>query len=148
MNYSVHPACPEDLRTILSWVGTTDLFRQWGGPFLGFPGTPESVWSAIGATPENAFSLFDSAGELVGFGQAYVRDPNVHLARLIVAPSRRGQGLGRILTMKLIQEAITRHPDGITWRAYSNQAPAVSLFNTLIFATMPLAQHSESFQPA
>jgi ribosomal protein S18 acetylase RimI-like enzyme len=151
MDYSLHPACLEDLHIILPWVGTAELLRQWGGPSLAFPATPESVWSAIGAAPGNAFSLLDSSGELLGFGQAVVRDPSVHLARLIVSPSRRGQGLGGILAMKLIQAALTHHPDGITLKAYSDQAPALSLFDSLTFAAMPMVQRAESFtslQPA
>jgi GNAT superfamily N-acetyltransferase len=147
MDYSLRPACLEDLQTILPWVGTADLFRQWGGPALAFPGTPESVWSVIGASPENAFSLVDSLGELVGFGQALVRDPSVHVARLIISPSRRGQGLGGVLAMKLIQAAITHHPDGITLRAYSGKAPG-SVINSLTFADMPVVQRAEAFQPA
>jgi len=146
MDYSLRPACLEDLQTILPWVGTADLLRQWGGPSLVFPGTPESIWAVIGASPENTFSLIDSSGELVGFGQALVRDPNVHLARLIVSPSRRGQGLGRILTAKLIQEAITHQPDKITLNVYANNTPAVSLYNSLGFETIPMLQRAESIK--
>ena len=151
MDYSLHPACLEDLQIILPWVGSADLLRQWGGPSLAFPATPESVWSAIGALSGNAFALLDSSGELLGFGQAFVRDPNVHLARLIVAPRRRGQGLAPILAMKLIHAAITHYPDGITLKAHTNHAPAVSLFDSLTFAAMPVLQSAESFtslQPA
>jgi ribosomal protein S18 acetylase RimI-like enzyme len=148
MDYSLHSACQEDLQTILPWVGTADLLKQWGGPALAFPATPESVWPVIGASPENAFILVDSSGELVGFGQAYVRDPNLHLARLIVSPSRRGQGLDRILAMKLIQEAITHHPDGLALKAYSHKAPAGSLFNSLPFAAMSGMPRAEVFQRA
>ena len=146
MNYSLHPACIEDLQIILPWVGTADLLRQWGGPTLAFPATPESVWSAIGAASGNAFALLDSSGELLGFGQAFVRDPNVHLARLIVAPSRRGQGLARILAMKLIHAAIVHHPDEITLRAQPDKAPAAKLFNSFNFAAMTAVQSAEYFQ--
>ena len=151
MNYSLQPACLQDLKTVLSWVGTADLLKQWGGPSLVHPGTPEAVWSAMGASPENAFALVDSSGELLGFGQAFVRDPNVHLARLIVAPRRRGQGLGRILAMKLIHAAITHHPDDITLKAYPNTTATGSLFNSLSLAAMPMVWRAESFtsvQPA
>jgi len=145
MDYSLRPACLDDVQTILSWVGTADLFRQWGGPGLAFPGTPESVWSVIGASPENAFSLLDSSGELVGFGQALIRDPSVHLARLIVSPSHRGQGLGGVLAMKLIQAAITHHTDGITLKAYACNTSGLSLFDSLVFAAMPMVLSAESF---
>jgi ribosomal-protein-alanine N-acetyltransferase len=151
MEYSIHPACLEDLQTILPWVGTEQLLRQWGGPSLVFPATPDSVWSVIGASLGNAFSLLDSSGELLGFGQAFVRDPNVHLARLIVAPSRRGQGLARILAMKLVHAAITHYPEDITLKAYANNTAAGSLFNPLSLAVMPMVQRAEFFtsvQPA
>ena len=146
MNYSLQPARLQDLKTVLSWVGTADLLKQWGGPALVHPGTPEAVWSAMGASSENAFALVDSSGELLGFGQAFVRDPNVHLARLIVAPSRRGQGIGRILAMKLIHAAIVHHPDEITLRAQPDKAPAAKLFNSFNFAAMTAVQSAEYFQ--
>jgi GNAT superfamily N-acetyltransferase len=146
MDYSLQPACLQDLQTILPWVDTADLLRQWGGPSLVHTSTSEEVWFAMGATPENAFTLFDPSGELIGFGQAFVRDPSVHLARLIVAPGRRGQGLGRRLAMKLIQAAITQYPDGITVKACPNKASAGSLFNSFNFAAMTAVQSAEYFQ--
>jgi ribosomal-protein-alanine N-acetyltransferase len=148
MDCSLRSASPEDLHTILVWAGTADLLRQWGGPALAFPATPDSAWAAIEASPDNAFALVDSSGELLGFGQASVQDPSVHLARLIVAPDRRGQGLGRILAMKLIQAAITHHPGEITLKAYSSKAMAVPLFNAsnaFNFAAMPGVQRIASF---
>ena len=146
MDYSLQPACPQDLETILPWVDSADLLRQWGGPSLVHASTPEEVWFAMGATPENAFVLFDPSGEIVGFGQAFVRDPSVHLARLIVAPSRRGQGLGRRLAMRLIQAAIVHHPDEITLKAEPNTSTAAKLFNSFNFAAMTAIQTAEYFQ--
>jgi [ribosomal protein S18]-alanine N-acetyltransferase len=146
MDYSLHPACPQDLQTILPWVETADLLRQWGGPSLVHAGTPEEVWFAMGATPENAFSLFDPSGEIIGFGQAFVRDPSVHLARLIVAPGRRGEGLGRKLAMKLIQAAIVHYPDEITLKAESDKPTVAKLFNSFNFAAMTVIQSAEFFQ--
>ena len=140
MDFSLQPARLEDLQAILPWVGTADLLRQWGGPAMGFPATPEAVWAVLRSSAEEAFSLFDPAGDLVGFGQASVHDPDVHLPRLIIPPSRRGQGLGRILAGKLIQEAITHHPGGLALKGYSDQAPAVAPFNSFHFAARPVAR--------
>jgi [ribosomal protein S18]-alanine N-acetyltransferase len=144
MNPFLRQACQEDLQALLPWVGTPDLLRLWGGPSLIFPATPESIWAAMGGSPDNAYSLSNPSGELVGFGQILPRGRTVHLARIIVSPTQRGQGLGRTLCMKLIQAAIARHrPDEITLNVYADNSPAVALYRSLGFATRPADPSAE-----
>ena len=147
MDYSLRPACPEDLQTILSWVGTADLLKLWGGPALSFPPTPRAVWSTIEASPQNSFSLIDPSGQLAGFAQALPRDSSVHLARIIVSPSLRGQGIGRLLCQKLIHSAIAQYrPSEITLKVYPNNTAAFSLYQSLGFVPMPDNQESDSIK--
>ena len=147
MNYSLRPALLEDLKTVLTWVQTEELLKLWGGPSLPFPPESESIWSAVGASPENSFSLLDSSGRVIGFAQALPRDSSIHLARIIVSPALRGHGIGRILCQQLIQLAITKHhPNEITLKVYPNNTPAHSLYLSLGFVAMPEELGSDSIK--
>jgi ribosomal protein S18 acetylase RimI-like enzyme len=147
MDYSLRPACLEDIQIVLTWVGTADLLRLWGGPALSFPPTPGTVWSTIEATSQNSYSLINSAGQLAGFAQALPRGSSVHLARIIVSPSLRGQGVGRILCQKLIQIALAQHhPCDITLKVYPNNTPAFSLYQSLGFIPTHEAQNTDSIK--
>jgi len=48
--------------------------------------------------------LLDGGGMLCGFGQYYLRAGRCHLARLAIAPARRGRGLGARLIELLSDE--------------------------------------------
>ena len=147
MDYSLRPARREDLQTILSWVGTADLLKLWGGPALSFPPTPDAIWSTIEASPQNSFSLVSPSGQLAGFAQALPRDSSVHLARIIVSPSLRGQGVGRTLCQKLIHSAIAQfHPDEITLKVYLTNTPALTLYQSLGFIPVLESQNSDSIK--
>lgn len=59
-----------------------------------------------------SYVLVDS-GELVGYGELWL-DPDeaeVELARLVVAPARRGRGIGRRLVAGLVERALAHFPD-------------------------------------
>lgn len=147
MDYSLRPASPEDLNIVLHWVGSADLLKLWGGPALSFPPMPEATWSAIEAGPENSFSLVGPSGQLAGFGQALPRESSVHLARIIVSPSLRGQGVGRILCEKLIRSVVIRDSScEITLKVYLNNTPALALYRSLGFVPMPDSQDVDSIK--
>jgi len=131
----IKSATPEDLQTILTWVTTPQQLKFWGGPALTFPPLPERIWQEIGATSQNTFTLFDSQGNVVGFGQTLFRVPGtVHLGRIILCPAMRGKGLGRILCEQLIQAATIRyHPAEFTLSVYKDNSPAVRLYTALGF---------------
>ena len=118
--------------------------QVWGGPALSFPPTPDAIWSTIEASPQNSFSLVSPSGQLAGFAQALPRDSSVHLARIIVSPSLRGQGVGRILCEKLIHSAMSQHrPAEITLKVYPNNTPALTLYQSLGFVPVPENQNSD-----
>jgi [ribosomal protein S18]-alanine N-acetyltransferase len=138
MEYTLQPATLADLRVILTWITSPDSLKLWGGPSLTYPSTPEQIWQEIGASSENAFSLVDPAGVVVGFGQTFLREPgSVHLGRIIVSPARRGQGLGRILCQELIQSgSIHCRPARFTLNVYKDNMPAFTLYTSLGFSVL------------
>ena len=138
MEYILRPATPEDLETILAWIPTPEALKLWGGPALTFPPLADKTWDEIGATDENTFSLISPDGTIVGFGQSLPREPDrMHLARIIISPSVRGTGLGRILCQKLIEVGQRRYLASIfTLNVYKNNRSAVHLYESLGFTVV------------
>ena len=135
---SLRPALQEDLREVLTWMDTPELMRRWGGPALPFPGNPEATWAAMGGSAETTFALGPASGELLGFGQILRRPWGFHLARLVVSPSWRGQGLGRTLCLQLIERArASGAPGVITLNVYEDNAQARALYEALGFELQP-----------
>jgi len=135
MEYKLRPATVDDLQIILAWITSPELLKLWGGPKLTYPPAAERTWQEIGATDQNTFALVDEAGNVVGFGQTLLREPDsVHLGRIIVSPAVRGKGLGRILCQQLIQKATKQYqPARVTLNVYKYNAPAYNLYKSLGF---------------
>ena len=103
MDYVLKSAQKEHFNTVLTWIQNADQLKLWGGAALSYPPCVETTWAEIGAQAGNSFVLSSSDGGVVGFAQALVRTPNIHLARIIVSPAGRGKGVGKILCEQLIQ---------------------------------------------
>ncbi len=136
----LRPATNDDLADILSWLTTAESLKLWGGPLLTFPPDVAKTWCEIGANDNNSFVLVDQQDRVLGFGQTLQREAHaIHLARIILAPDTRGQGLGRVLCEQLMQTAIKQHqPAKITLNVYQENEVAVSLYRSLGFV---LADH-------
>jgi ribosomal protein S18 acetylase RimI-like enzyme len=102
---------PADLAVLVSsWAGTAEEVLMWCGlaaaPVLA--GQIEAWADEDGVQP---FGLYRDE-QLVGYGELWVDDDEaeVELARLIVDPRERGQGLGRHLAAELAGRARSVHP--------------------------------------
>jgi RimJ/RimL family protein N-acetyltransferase len=83
-------------------------------------------------------------GEALGFCQFWVREAGVaHLARIILAPAARGQGLASTLcTLLMDQAAKIAGAQAFTLRVYRDNHPALAVYEGLGFVTVP-AQSDE-----
>lgn len=124
-----------DLFIILPWITSEHECRMWAGPKMRFPPTPQSAWSDMEASGENAYVLVDAAAALIGFGQVLPRDENIlHLARLLINPGLRRQGIGRELCLALMKiGAAKHHPENFTLNVYESNKAAVRLYLSLGF---------------
>ena len=100
---------PELSSTVAAWATSPAEALMWCGHKDGpMTGAKVAAWAEEdGVRP---YGLFD--GEiLVGYGELWVDDDEVEveLARLIVAPDRRGTGIGRTLVGALTPEALACH---------------------------------------
>ncbi len=129
------PATPAHLQDLMAWFGDEQSCTNWGGPEFRYPFTAESFRADARYGELQSYALVGNAGALLGFGQYYNRAGRCHLARLAVAPDRRGAGLGAVLIfglsrlgcaeLGLAECSLFVYPDNI---------PAMHLYGRLGFA--------------
>lgn len=91
----------QHLREMMHWFPDRAACTAWGGPRFRFPFTEETFIEDACWRTLPSYSLLGTAGQLLGFGQYYLREGRCHLGRLAVAPTRRNRGLGRVLIARL-----------------------------------------------
>jgi ribosomal protein S18 acetylase RimI-like enzyme len=122
-----------DLPVVISWLRDADDCRRWAGPGVIYPPTVDSLVREISFTPDNSFSL-DDQDELVGFAQLLRKTKQrLHTSRIIVAPHRRGDGLGRNLCRALIERTIELGYPQISLYVYQDNQTAINLYQNLGF---------------
>ncbi len=126
-------AFENDLAGIISWISDADECKLWAGPSVTFPLSVDSLKAQIVYTPENSFCL-EKEEQVIAFGQLIRKgEQRLHLARIIVDPSERGKGCGRILCGQLIAKASVLQCRWVTLNVYKNNAAAMKLYKRLGF---------------
>jgi [ribosomal protein S18]-alanine N-acetyltransferase len=130
---------PADSAEVVSgWAGTGEEVTMWcGGPAAPVPAGQINAWA--GEDGVEPFGLYRD-GRLVAYGELWVDDDEaeVELARLIVDPGERGQGLGRRLVMELATRARSRYP-AIFLRVHPDNVAALRCYAGAGFE--PVAPH-------
>ncbi len=102
MSCTLRAATDEDVKELRRWFTDAAAVEIWGGPKFRFPFNAETFANDCYLDVMKSFSLTNSAGAMVAFGQFYYREGRGHLARLITKPDMRRQGYGARLIEKLI----------------------------------------------
>ena len=104
------PFVPARADLVSSWAPTAEEVLSWCARTEA-PVAPETVTGWSTAEDVEAFLLLDG-GEPIAYGELWPdeEEGEVELARLLVAPERRGRGVGRALTSLLARTARDRHP--------------------------------------
>lgn len=96
-------------------------------------------WSA--ADDVEAYLLTDDAGEPQAYGELWLDDEEgeVELARLLVAPERRDEGLGRALVGRLVERARQSHPQlpDVILRVRPDNQRAIRSYAAAGFVALP-----------
>jgi ribosomal-protein-alanine N-acetyltransferase len=130
----LRPATVSDLETVASWITSASDCERWAGWRVSFPIDLDSLPDAIGFTEAHSFSVCTEGDRLVAFGQLVEKPLNRgHLARLIVAPSARGNGHGEALVKALIQKAHAASLSPVSLNVDRSNGPAVALYLKLGF---------------
>jgi len=86
---------------LMSWFSTEEELSTWSGLGFRYPFDLNSFKSDLKLDSLKSFSLVSVEGNLLAFGQYYLRLDKCHLGRLIVNPNFRGQGIASHLIQKL-----------------------------------------------
>jgi ribosomal protein S18 acetylase RimI-like enzyme len=131
----LRPATPADAGMALSWTPEDEALRRWAGPGTRCPATAESLWEDITHAGATTYAFESPEAGVVGFGQIRYREQaNGHLARIIISPRHRGNGLGRALCLALMREAVRLHPiQAYTLYVFPDNTRAIALYRSLGF---------------
>lgn len=91
-----------DIDTLMPWFPDGASLKVWGGPDFRHPCNRHSFAEDMHWGRMASFSLRNAGPELAAFGQLYEKLNCIHLARLVVNPALRGQGVGKRLVGMLL----------------------------------------------
>ena len=138
MELTMVPATPAHLLKMMQWFLEPKSVTEWGGPEFRFPLTPVTFLADSKLESVPSYVLIGDSAQLLGFGQYYLRAGRCHLARLAVAPSFRGQGLGTCLIKMLMAEGTrTLKVTECSLFVHVANTAALALYERLGFATVP-----------
>ena len=122
-----------DLKTVISWIPDEVLCKRWAGPKVRFPLNIENLSEDIAFADNNAYCL-KSRQSMVAFGQLLVKENGyLHLARIIVDPSKRARGYGRLLCEELVKMAGRKGYHKLSLNVYWDNSIALKLYESLGF---------------
>ena len=124
--------------TVAGWPTSADEAFQWCGLRDVSTGTVAG-WST--AEDVRAFTLVVD-GAPVGYGELWLDDGEVELARLIVAPGHRRRGVGRRLVVALTDVALG-HGGLIFLRVHPDNTAAISVYRAAGFEPVDAATAAE-----
>jgi ribosomal protein S18 acetylase RimI-like enzyme len=132
----LRPFSADDDEELIGWFEDAAALRRFGGPSLLWP-LDRGQLEAIRADPElHAFTLW--AGEPPArVGHVEVRrtgNGSARLARVGIAPGRRGEGLGRALVAAALAEAARLGCERVELGVYADNAVARALYESFGFA--------------
>lgn len=132
-----------DLQIVSSWIENKADCRSWGGNYMRFPHTVKELAEDIQFPEEKTYSLVDEKDGVIGMGQLLNRNSRLHLARIIIAPSYRGQGFGRILCEELIKEGINVFGATLfSLNVFKFNTPALNLYQNMGFTAVTAPRDS------
>jgi ribosomal-protein-alanine N-acetyltransferase len=137
---------PDRAGLVASWAVGDEVVRAWcARDDDTVPADVVVEWSQ--ADDVEAYLFRDEAGELVAYGELWLDDDEgeVELARLLVAPERRGRGVGRALTRALTERAQDTHPElpAVILRVRPENAQAIRAYTAAGFVAIPDDEQDE-----
>jgi ribosomal protein S18 acetylase RimI-like enzyme len=125
-----------DLETAASWVHNQHETDRWAGGKVIYPIDRQQMIDAV--QWHEASNQAIGASDLLAFGQILEKEAGrLHLARLIVHPERRREGLGLLLVSGLLHVARTQGAHVISLNVDPANMVAVRLYERLGFRAIP-----------
>lgn len=137
-----------EMQQLQSWFSSAEQQMSWGGDNFCYPCSAPQFLAQLRRPATESYSLVatDNAS-LVGFGQVCDRFGCHHLARLVIAPSFRGQGLAKALICELIIKALSQLPRTFSLYVHRHNTIAVKLYTDIgfVITTQPEAENKRLF---
>ena len=127
MTLQVRPFPAELAGVVSGWARTEEEVLMWCGATAA-PVSAEQINDWASEDWAEPFGLYRDE-RLTGYGELWVDDDEaeVELARLIIDPQLRGQGLGQHLASELARLALARHPK-VMLRVHPDNAAALRCY--------------------
>lgn len=127
-------AADSDLDQLMGWFGDALSVKVWGGPKFRYPFTARSFLRDCHWGRMATYRLDSPDGEFSAFGQMYERLGRINLARLVVHPECRGQGVGkRLIALMLEAGSQLFESDEFSLFVYRNNLPALECYKAMGF---------------
>jgi len=128
----VRSATEQDLMIVASWINSANDCEWWAGNALSYPLRLETLSRDILMSPDNAYCLIDQ--HLLAFGQILDKgNGRIHLAKIIVAPDKRGAGVGSIFITELLKLAKQKSFSVVGLNVQPDNEIAIKLYTKLGF---------------
>lgn len=128
------PTTTPHIDELIQWFSSEAQVAQWTGPNFVFPFVRESFITMIKWQEIPSYTLVNNDGKVLAFGQFYQRLNCCHLGRLIVNPTLRGQGLGKVLIQQLANKGkATLKLENLSLFVLANNLNALNLYQALGF---------------
>ena len=131
MNITIREARKEDCSRLLELINELAVYEK----------APEEVTvtldefqnAGFGTNPVWKAFVAEDAGVIQGFGLYYIRYSTwkgcrLYLEDLLVTEEMRGKGIGKLIFDTLIEEAVSKGYNGMTWQVLDWNEPAINFY--------------------
>jgi ribosomal protein S18 acetylase RimI-like enzyme len=135
----LQPFDPVHTELVASWPRSAEELLMWCGTSQ-FP-LPAATIEGWHQDPEVRARLLIEDDVPIGYGQLWLdaEEDEVELARIILAPAARGQGLGRKLVRALLAEAVATGRADIFLRVHPDNSAALRCYRGAGFVPVDAA---------
>ena len=131
MNINIRIATKEDCLRLLELINELALYEK--APKEVTVTLAEFETAGFGTLPVWKAFVADFDGIIQGFGLYYVRYSTwkgcrLYLEDLVVTEEMRGRGVGKLLFDALIEEAVEKGYNGMTWQVLDWNEPAINFY--------------------
>lgn len=135
---AIRPFAPADDAAMLSWMGNAGELERVAGPTLSWPLTVEQLQGLRDNPDFHAFTAHEAATPDVPLAHLEIvrLTPTAgRLARVVLDPSRRGEGLARPIVGAALDWAAAQGFTDVELRVFADNEPAIRTYVAVGFTT-------------
>ena len=138
MSRSLQKVVAADIDELMTWFPDEHSVDIWGGPKFRYPFDRASFHKDCCWKDLPSYCLREANDDFVAFGQLRFRFGRPHLARLVVKPECRGQGVGRHLLEEMLALArVAQDHAEVGLFVYKHNQPAFECYKAVGFQIHP-----------